>query len=76
MAGFAITKLLVALAATLVCYGVYRLFKVVYEELTSLIRDLPGPKNRSLLHGHMKEIQKDVRSSYLPCTNLLPTLAQ
>ena len=60
MAGFAITNFLVALAATLVGYGVYRLFKVVYKELTSPIRDLPGPKNRSLLHGNLREIQKDV----------------
>ena len=60
MAEFAITKLLVALATTLVGYGVYRLFKVVYKELTSPLRDLPGPKNRSLLYGNFKEIQKDV----------------
>lgn len=60
MAEFAITKLLVALTAPFVCYGMYRLFKLVYEELTSPIRDLPGPKNPSLIYGNMKEIENDV----------------
>jgi hypothetical protein len=60
MAGLAITELLVALTAPLVFYAVSLLFKVIYQELTSPIRNLPGPKNPSLLYGNMNEIQEDV----------------
>jgi hypothetical protein len=62
MAGIVIVKLLVTLAATLIAYGVYQVSRVIYAELTSPIRDLPGPESTSLLYGNLKILQKDVCS--------------
>jgi hypothetical protein len=58
-------KLLVALTATLIVYGIYQLAKVIYKELTSPIRDLPGPQSHSLLYGNLKEVQEDVCRIYM-----------
>lgn len=74
MSGFLSIKLLAALAATIVGYGVYRLSRVLYEEFTSPIRDLPGPTSQDLLYGNLKEIQEHV--CIMSTTNLLLTLAQ
>jgi hypothetical protein len=60
MGGIVVLKLLVTLAATLIAYGVYKLSRAIYEELTSPTRDLPGPKSSSLLFGNSKDIQQDV----------------
>lgn len=57
-----IVKFLVTLAVTFIAYGVYRLSRVIYEELTSPMRDLPGPKSTSLLAGSLKDAQQDVCS--------------
>lgn len=54
-----IVKFLVTLAVTFIAYGVYRLSRVIYEELTSPMRDLPGPKSTSLLAGSLKDAQQD-----------------
>lgn len=45
-----------SLAASIVAYGVYRVARFVYSELTSPLRDLPGPQNPSLLYGNFKQI--------------------
>ena len=63
MAGIVILKLLVTLVATLIAYGVYQVFRVIYAELTSPIRDLPGPKSTNLFYGNLKILQKDVCSN-------------
>ncbi|KAF8232559.1 cytochrome P450 [Tricholoma matsutake] len=52
-----VVNLLVTLGATLIGYGLYNVSRVIYQELTSSTRDLPGPKTPSLLYGHLKEIQ-------------------
>ncbi|KAJ7272270.1 cytochrome P450 [Mycena rebaudengoi] len=46
------TSLLVPLFATLLCYVLFRLGRMVYDELTSPIRHLPGPKNHSWIVGN------------------------
>lgn len=51
-----ILQLLGSLAATLVVYGLYRGLKVIYGEITSPLRDLPGPKSKSWIYGNFKEI--------------------
>jgi hypothetical protein len=53
-------KLLVTLVASLIAYGMYKLSKAIYEELTFPIRDLPGPKSSSLLFGSLKELHHNV----------------
>lgn len=54
-------ELLGSLAATLGAYVLYRLIKLYYEEYTSPLRDLPGPKSTSLIYGNIKEIWDAVR---------------
>ncbi|KAG6902666.1 hypothetical protein C0995_013358 [Termitomyces sp. Mi166 len=51
-----IVLLVGSLSATIAVYGVYRALKLVYQEITSPLRDLPGPKNPSLIYGNMAEI--------------------
>ncbi|KAF8206796.1 cytochrome P450 [Mycena galopus ATCC 62051] len=45
-------SLLVPLFATLLCYILLRLGRMVYNELTSPIRHFPGPKNNSWIVGN------------------------
>lgn len=54
-------ELLGSLAATLGAYVLYRLISLYYEEYTSPLRDLPGPKSTSLIYGNIKEIWDAVR---------------
>ncbi|KAJ7659117.1 cytochrome P450 [Mycena polygramma] len=53
------TDSVIAIAGTLVFYAVYHLSKILYQELTSPLRDLPGPKGVHLILGHLKEMQSD-----------------
>ncbi|KAJ7137177.1 cytochrome P450 [Mycena epipterygia] len=45
-------SLLVPLFATLLCYVLFHLGRMVYNELTSPIRHFPGPKNHSWIVGN------------------------
>ncbi|KAG6836608.1 hypothetical protein H0H93_006158 [Arthromyces matolae] len=47
------------LGATLTVLGVYKCLRLLYSELTSPLRDLPGPKNASWIYGNSKEIWKE-----------------
>jgi hypothetical protein len=49
-------QLLASVAGTLVFYGLYRLSNLIYEEINSSLRDLPGPKSESLFYGNFKQI--------------------
>ncbi|KAG6809703.1 hypothetical protein H0H92_015069 [Tricholoma furcatifolium] len=49
-------QLVGSLSATLVAYGAYRLLQLIYEEVTSPLRDLPGPPSPSFIYGNMQEI--------------------
>jgi hypothetical protein len=59
MAGNVIFFLLGALTLTLMIV-LYRVIKVIYGELTSPWRHLPGPPNSNLLFGNFEDILKDV----------------
>jgi hypothetical protein len=52
----ALLQLLASVTGTLVIYGVYHLFKLIYNEINSPLRDLPGPENESLFYGNFKQI--------------------
>lgn len=60
-----IVQLLGSLAATLTAYGLYKVLRMAYSELTSPLRDLPGPKSSSIIYGNFKEIWKEVRTNTL-----------
>ncbi|KAJ7274023.1 cytochrome P450 [Mycena rebaudengoi] len=49
-------SLLVPLLATLICYVFFRLGRMVYDDLTSPIRHLPGPKSRSWIVGNFFDL--------------------
>jgi len=60
MTGNVIGTLAKSLILTLGTYVLYQLSKMVYGELMSPWRDLPGPKSSSLLFGNFKDILNDV----------------
>ncbi|KAF8147753.1 cytochrome P450 [Mycena galopus ATCC 62051] len=51
-------KLLISISGSLGVYGLYELLKVVYGELRSPIRLLPGPKSTHWFYGNLREIFK------------------
>lgn len=61
MTGAVLIRLTGSLGATLIAYGVYRVAKFIYGELTSPLRDFPGPKSPSFIYGNFKEIFNAVR---------------
>ncbi|KAL0947682.1 hypothetical protein HGRIS_013770 [Hohenbuehelia grisea] len=54
----AFLKLAASMLATLALYGLYKLARIIYGELTSPLRDMPGPKSSSWFYGNFKEIFK------------------
>jgi len=53
-------QLVGSLIVTFLLYGLYQVVKLFYVEIKACpIRDLPGPKNPSLLFGNFKEIKSD-----------------
>ncbi|KAJ7911563.1 cytochrome P450 [Mycena leptocephala] len=51
-------KLLGSIAGSLGAYGLYEILKLVYSELTSPTRYLPGPKSTHWFYGNIREIFK------------------
>ncbi|KAJ7494429.1 cytochrome P450 [Mycena galericulata] len=49
-------KLLASIAGTLGAYILYEALKIVYEELNSPLRHLPGPKSTHWFYGNMRDI--------------------
>jgi hypothetical protein len=47
-----------------VLYCVYKVVSLVYGELTSPLRDLPGPPNKSIIFGNFKELFSGVSCQY------------
>ncbi len=61
-----------SIAGTLAFYGIYKLIKLVHYQITSTIKDLPGPPNSSWLYGNLQEIMANVRwSSIVVVSDLL-----
>ncbi|KAG6854181.1 hypothetical protein C0991_009833 [Blastosporella zonata] len=55
-------QLLQALGATIGALGLYKGLQLIYSELTSPLRDLPGPENPSWIYGNFKEIWNEANS--------------
>ncbi|KAJ7111768.1 cytochrome P450 [Mycena epipterygia] len=55
------SQFLISIAGALVCYVSFQLTKALYTELTSSLRDLPGPtwKVANFALGHFRETQND-----------------
>ncbi|TFK61485.1 cytochrome P450 [Pluteus cervinus] len=52
-------QLLRSVAGILILYGVFKFAEIYYNQWTSPIRDLPGPKSPSWLWGNIWEISSD-----------------
>ncbi|KAJ6457452.1 cytochrome P450 [Mycena vitilis] len=52
------SQLLFSFAGSLGAYAVYQILKLVYDELNSPLRHLPGPKSTHFLYGNLKDIDK------------------
>ncbi|KAJ7698384.1 cytochrome P450 [Mycena rosella] len=52
-------NLVASLFGTLGAYALYEILKAVYEELTSPVRSLPGPRSSHWFYGNLKEIFED-----------------
>ena len=53
---FTTAQLVVSLAGIFFVYGLYKIIAFIHDEVTSPIRDVPGPPNRSILYGNFKEL--------------------
>jgi hypothetical protein len=53
-------KLLISVAGSVGAYALYQILKLVWEELNSPLRHLPGPKSTHLFYGNLKDIWKAV----------------
>ena len=56
-------RLVLSLAGIFLVYGIYKISAFIYDEMTSPIRDVPGPPNPSFLFGNFKELFKLVSVS-------------
>jgi hypothetical protein len=56
-----IGKLSTSLVGTVGAYALYQVLKMIYDELTSPYRNLPGPKSTHWLFGNILDIIKDAR---------------
>ncbi|KAJ7447777.1 cytochrome P450 [Mycena galericulata] len=54
-----ISRILLPLAATFICYALYHVVNILYRELTSPLRHMVGPRNPSFVLGNFKEIADD-----------------
>ncbi|KAJ7472542.1 cytochrome P450 [Mycena latifolia] len=53
------SQFLVPVAVTFASYLLFQLAKLLYEELTSPLRNLPGPTGSHLVLGHFTQMDKD-----------------
>ncbi|KAJ7735831.1 cytochrome P450 [Mycena maculata] len=54
-----LSQLILPIAATFLCYGLFHIMQFLYRELTSPLRHMDGPRNPSLLLGNFKEMADD-----------------
>ncbi|KAJ7494426.1 cytochrome P450 [Mycena galericulata] len=55
-------KLFASIVGTFVAYALYEILKLVWQELRSPLRHLPGPKSAHWFYGNLKEIWKSENS--------------
>ncbi|KAF9234847.1 cytochrome P450 [Melanogaster broomeanus] len=53
-----IGKLLLSAFVSVAAFGLWKLIRLVYHEVTSPLRHLPGPKGTSWIYGHLCDIFK------------------
>ncbi|KAJ7852690.1 cytochrome P450 [Mycena olivaceomarginata] len=53
-------KLLASIVGTLLSYGLYHVLKLVYQELNSPVRHLPGPRSNHFIYGSSKDLMRDM----------------
>ncbi|KAF7358136.1 hypothetical protein MVEN_00861700 [Mycena venus] len=54
-----ISKIILPIAGTLLCYLLLQVFQVIYRNLTWPLRHVVGPKNASLIFGNFKDMADD-----------------
>ena len=59
---FTTAQLVVPLVGIALVYGIYKISAFIYDEVTSPIRDIPGPPNPSFLYGNFEELLASVSS--------------
>ena len=57
-------KLLLATFASVIAFGLCKLFQFVYQQLSSPIRHLRGPKGTSWIYGNLRDIWNAVGHGY------------
>ena len=67
--GFTTAQLVVSLAGIGLIYGLYKIFAFIYDEVTSPMRNVPGPPNSSFLYGNFKELSTSVSLKAQPFCN-------
>ncbi|KAJ6605398.1 cytochrome P450 [Mycena vulgaris] len=55
------SQILLPVAGTLLCYGLFHVGQFVYRHLTSPLRHVAGPKSPSLILGNFKQMADDVQ---------------
>ena len=60
---------LVSSAGILLVYGIYKISTFIYYEMTSPVRDIPGPSNPSLIYGNFKQLSESVGWKALFCSD-------
>jgi len=55
-------QLVVSLAGVFLVYAIYKLSTFIHDQVTSPLRDVPGPPSPSLLYGNFKELLTSVSS--------------
>lgn len=56
----ATAQFVASLLGIILIYGIYKISAFIYDEVTSPIRDVPGPPNPSFLYGNFKELTTSV----------------
>ncbi|KAJ7431659.1 cytochrome P450 [Mycena galericulata] len=54
-----LSQILLPIAATLFCYGLFHVVQFLYHELTSPLRSMVGPRNPSFVLGNFNEMMDD-----------------
>ncbi|KAF7369408.1 hypothetical protein MVEN_00269900 [Mycena venus] len=56
-------KLFLPVAGSLAAYGLYQIFNLLFQELFSPLRHLPGPKCTNFFYGNLKEIGESANAA-------------
>jgi hypothetical protein len=54
------TQLVLSLAGIILVYGIYRIFIFIHDEVTSPIRQVPGPPSPSFIYGNSNQLSESV----------------